>query len=117
MRATAAMPTKGFGPTSWDIVADPRGKYVYVSNTGNSRTNSVSGVARCIVDKNDPNFRQVTFITQGISATATMWGVALSDAGDRLYASTGNTILEYDTATLKRLRSWSVSQVYYLAHR
>ena len=109
MKRVTRIAGTGFGPVSWGLVADPRGHILYVANNGNGRNNSVSGIARIIVDPSDPKYRTVTWITDKIRATGDVKGLAVSDAGDRLYAVIDSNVRVYDAATLKEVGRYRAS--------
>ena len=99
-----------------DVVAGPRGKYLYVANTENLAGRVTYSALQIVVDRKDPNFGKWVKITAGIAGGSS--AVAVSDAGDRLYVSAGSKINEYDTQKLTTvLRSWNVTSVRTLAYR
>ena len=99
-----------------DVVASPRGKYLYAGNVENVNGRVTHSVLQIVVDRKDANFGKWVKVTAGL--TSTVGAVAVSDAGDRLYATTGTVVNEYDTQKLGTvLRSWSVGQVRRLAYR
>ncbi len=103
-----------FGPVIQGIVADARGRYLYIGNTPKGAI--PPGTIRINIDKTDANYGKIVNIGAGLQPTWSVWDVEVSDAGDRLYALAGEgiqtafvgNILEYDTTTLKVLRTWSM---------
>jgi hypothetical protein len=116
MQLTKTFGPQGFGVVIRGMVADPRGRYLYVGNTPRSSLSVPAGVVRIDIDKSSPNYGKITNIAAGIQPTWSVYDVEVSDAGDRLYALVGTgiqtnfvgNILEYDTTTLAVLRTWSM---------
>ncbi len=97
-----------------DAVCGPRGKYLYLANTENIGGNLVYSILQIVIDRKDPSFGTWTKATTSSSVN----GLAISDAGDRLYAATATAIQEHDTQKLTTVvRSWTVSGVARLAFR
>ncbi|MHC4897900.1 MAG: hypothetical protein ACYTGW_12430 [Planctomycetota bacterium] len=99
-----------------DVVAGPRGKYDYATNSENLSGKVTYSILRILVDRKDPGFGKWVRIQAGI--TNSVNALAVSDAGDRLYAATATAINEYDTSNLGAVRrSWNISSVRRLAFR
>jgi hypothetical protein len=117
MQKKASFGPGGFGGVVRGLVADPRGRYLYVGNNPASRLNAVAGILRINIDANDPNYGQIDNINAGFSPNWGNYDVELSDAGDRLYALIGTgiqtsfvgKIVEYNTTTLAITRTWSMN--------
>jgi len=107
-------PRTPIGRVVSDMVPGPRGKYLYVANAENIGGKVFYSVLQIVVDRQDPSFGKWVKATTASQVS----GLAISDAGDRVYVATGSAIQEHDTANLTRIvRSWSVSGVGRLTFR
>lgn len=97
-----------------DMVTGPRGKYLYLANTENVNSTLIYSILQIVIDRKDPSFGKWVKVTTSSSVSS----LAISDAGDRLYAATGTAIQEHDTQSLANVvRSWNVTGVGRLAFR
>jgi hypothetical protein len=91
------------------IVVDPRGDEVYCT--------SVGAIVRVNVAPTSAAFRRVVAIGDNIPPGEQVAALALSDAGERLFAATSTQVVEIDTVTLLSPRGWPLTGVVGLAFR
>jgi len=91
------------------LAADPRGDDVYACTTG--------AVVRVTVAPSASAFRQVVATSDNIPAGELVAALAVSDAGERVYAATSRQVIELDATTLLSPRGWPLTGVVSLAFR
>jgi DNA-binding beta-propeller fold protein YncE len=99
----------GFGPDVTQLVFGPHSRFLYAANGNHA--------LQINVDISDPNFGRTRKYDEGITKFQGVAGIAVSDVGGRLYAIVGPSTFEYDVATGKRLRSWTLTSSSKIVYR
>lgn len=91
------------------LAADGRGEQVYVA--------ALAAIARVNVARHLANFGAVTIIIDNIGPTQAVGDILVSDAGDRIYATTPTQVIEIEAATGLSPRGWPFRDAVALAYR